>query len=212
MSCRKKPNTFAPTDEQRRLLLHDSVWYEMLYAFGVSPHKETDYCAWEHLNFSRMGHARTLYDFFETPTAERRSDDAISEDYGFPARAIERPANDRIRLNKQLFHLTYTRLKFNERSKRWPDTIISCLHDRCVEFIRHILSHKSEFGGGEDFLKWEHLLGALSSGRELHISRRFLSSGPSREQEISLGRQLTNRRGELTKPRPERNKKGLTNR
>jgi hypothetical protein len=202
MSCRKKPNTFAPTDEQRRLLLHDSVWYEMVYAFGVPPHEESDYCAWEDINFSRMGHARTLYDFFETPTTERRSDDAISEDYGFSARAIERPTNDRIRLNKQLFYLTYTRLEYNESSKSWPDTIISCLHDRCVEFIRHILSHKSEFGVGEDFLKWDHLLGALLSGRELYISRSFLSSGPSREQKIILGRQLANSRGELTKPRP----------
>jgi hypothetical protein len=203
MSCRKKPNTFAPTDEQRRLLLHDSVWYEMVYAFGVPPHDESDYCAWENINFSRMGHARTLYDFFETPTAERRSDDAISEDYGFSAHAIERPTNDRIRLNKQLFHLTYTRLEYNESSKSWPDTIISCLHDRCVEFIRYILSHKSEFGVGEDFVKWEHLLDALLSGREIHISRCFLSSGPSREQKILLGRQLAKSRGELTKPRSQ---------
>jgi hypothetical protein len=202
MSCKRKPNTFAPTDEQRRLLLHDSVWYEMVYAFGVSPHEESDYCAWEHVNFSRMGHARTLYDFFETPTGKRWSDDAISEDYGFSARPIKRPANDRIRLNKQLFHLTYTRLEYNETSKPWPDSIISCLHDRCVEFIRHILSHQSEFGVGEDFPKWEYLLRALSSGREVHISRPFLSTGPCGEQEISLGRPLANTRGELTKPRP----------
>jgi hypothetical protein len=202
MRCRKKPNTFGPSDEQRRLLLHDSVWYEMVYAFGVSPYDEGDYCAWEHVNFSRMGHARTLYDFFETPTAARRSDDAISEDYDFSARAIERPPDDRIRLNKQLFHLAYTRLEYNETSKPWPDTIISCLHDRCVEFIQHILSHKSDFGLPEDFPKWERLLGALSSGRELHIYRLFLPTGPSAEQEISLGRSLPNIRGELTKPRP----------
>jgi hypothetical protein len=200
MSCKKKPNTFVPNDEQRRSLLHDSVWYEMVYAFGVSPHEETDYCAWEHVNFSRMGHARALYDFFETSTAERRSDDAVSEDFDFSARPIDRPANDRTRLNKQLFHLTYTRLQYNETSKAWPDTIISCLHDRCVEFIRHILSHKSEFGAADDFLRWEHLLGALASGRELHISRPFLPADVSPEQEIHLGRQLAGGRGELTKP------------
>ena len=57
MSCKKKLINFVPNDEQRNGLLHDSVWYEMVYAFGVSPHEETDYCAWEHVNFSRVGHA-----------------------------------------------------------------------------------------------------------------------------------------------------------
>jgi hypothetical protein len=142
MTCKEKPNLFAPTDEQRRFLLHDSVWYEMLYAFGVSPHDETDYCAWEHVNFSRMGHARALYYFFETPTADRKHDDALSEDYGFTARPIDRPSDDRKRLNKDLFHLSYARFRHTKDTKAWPDTIISCLHDRCVDFIQHLLAQE----------------------------------------------------------------------
>lgn len=200
MSCQKKPNTFAPTDEQRRLLLHDSVFYEILYAFGVSPHDETDYCAWEHVNYSRMGHARALYDFFETPIANRKLDDAVSEDFGFGARPVDRPPDDRTRLNKDLFHVSYARLRHTKDTKAWPDTIISCLQDRCVEFIQHILAHKSQFGAGDDFLIWEPLLGALTSGQELHISRPFLRGGVCSNQEIRFGRQLSNGRGELTKP------------
>ena len=64
-----------------------------------------------------MAHARALYDFFETPAAKRKQDDAVSEDFGFPARRIERPEDDRNRLNKQLFHLTYSRLTYDETSK-----------------------------------------------------------------------------------------------
>jgi hypothetical protein len=201
MSCTNKPNTFVPSDGERRSLLHDSVWYEMVYAFGISPHQETDYCAWEQVNFSRMGHAGALHDFFETPIAARRADDAVSEDFGFSARSFDRPPGDRMRLNKQLFHLSYSRLRYNETAKAWPDSIISCLHDRCVEFIRHVLSNKNQYGAEDEFVKWDHLLGALTSGHELHISRSFLSTGAvSQEQQMSLGRQLPDGRGELTKP------------
>ena len=92
MTCDRKPSTFVPANEQRVALLYDSVFYEIIFAFGISPHDPTDYCAWEHINFSRMGHARALYDFFETPATKRKQDDAVSEDFGFPARPIDRQA------------------------------------------------------------------------------------------------------------------------
>jgi hypothetical protein len=73
MSFDKQTSMFIPTDEQRVALLDDSVFYEIIFAFGISSHDPTDDCAWEHINFSRMGHARTLYDFFETPTTKRKT-------------------------------------------------------------------------------------------------------------------------------------------
>ncbi len=198
MSKKKKSIVFVPTNEKRCLLLHDAVFYEILYAFGVSPHDSTEYCAWEHVNFSRMGHARTLYDFFETATASRKQDDAVSEDFGFPARPVNRPPGDRTRLNKDLFHLTYDRLRHTDSTKPWPDTILSCLHERCVEFINHLLPHRSEFGRPEEFTRWEGLLDCLNSGREFFISSPLLENGISPCQ-IVLGRSLANGRSELTR-------------
>ena len=201
MTCERKPSTFVPTDEQRIALLYDSVFYEIVFAFGISPHDTTDYCAWEHINFSRMGHARALYDFFETPTTKRKQDDAVSEDFGFPAQCIERPEDDRNRLNKQLFHLTYSRLTYNETSKPWPDTILSCLHPRCVEFVEHLLALGEPLVGPEEATTWQALLERLTSSRQLLISRPFLASGVAPGYTLRLGDGLVSGLSELTRPR-----------
>src|SRR5215510_2645574 len=201
MTRKKRPNTFVPTDDQRRFVLHDAVWYEMLYAFGISSYEETDYCAWEHVNFSLMGHARALYYFFETPLTDRQQDDVLCEDFGFPARPIDRPSDDRTRLNKDLFHLTYARCRHAKETKAWPDSIISCLHDRWVEFIQYLLAQKSQFVSADDADQWQSMLNALTSGREIHISRPFLRVGVSQNQEIRWGRQLYTGRGELSQAR-----------
>jgi hypothetical protein len=210
----EKQNLFKPTEEQKRLALHDAVFYEILFAFGVSAHDETDYCSWEHVNFSRMGHARALYAFFETSITDRDErrqrqkdyDDVVSEDFGFAASQIQKPDN-RKRLNKDLYHLTYARLRHLKapQNKSWPHTILGCLHEPCVEFIKYLLQHKGEFGSPEDFTKWDLLLKALTSGRELRIGRAFTQTGAEPAWSFSLGRQLHSGRSELTRwlPRTE---------
>jgi hypothetical protein len=200
-NLRRKTSTFVPTHKQRVVLLYDSVFYEIIFAFGISSHDPTDYCAWEHINFSRMGHARTLYDFFETPTSNRKQDDAVSEDFGFPARPIERHEDDRNRLNKQLFHLTYSRLAYNETSKAWPDTILSCLHPRCVEFIQHLLAQGEPLVGPNDVVTWKALLDGMTSGHQLLISRPFRASGVAPGYIFHAGDSLESGRSELTRRR-----------
>ena len=215
-SKNQEQNPFKPTEEQKRLALHDAVFYEILFAFGVCTHDETDYCSWEHVNFSRMGHARALYAFFETSIVDRDTrrqrqkdyDDVVSEDFGFAASKFQRP-DDRERLNKDLFHLTYSRLRHFKVSqyKPWPDTILGGLHEPCVEFIKHLLQHKSEFGSTEDFTKWDLLLKALTSGRELRIGRAFTRTGAQPAWSFNLGRQLDSGRSELTRWLPKAEQK-----
>jgi hypothetical protein len=210
----KEQNILMPDRQDKCWILHDAVFYEMLFTFGISPHDETDYCAWEHINFSRMGHARALYNFFETSLDERTKrrernkdfDDVISEDFGFPAQQISRPGDDRLRLNKDLFHITYkrTRHRDNPEGKPWPDTIISCLHEPCIEFVKHLLKHKNEFGEPTDFKKWGQLFDVLISRREFQIRQGFIKSGTKIEVEqnysFTLGRPLQSGGCELTKP------------
>ena len=95
------------TSKQKSMLLDDAVFYEILFALGVSKHDEFDYCVWEHLNFSRMGHARALMYFFEQGVSSEKKwpDDLVSEDFGFPASQIGLDREDLDRLNKDLFHL-----------------------------------------------------------------------------------------------------------
>lgn len=205
---------FNPDDCQKRQVLHDAVFYEILFTFGVSPHDETDYCAWEHVNYSRMGHARVLYAFFETSIVQREKirkrnkdyDDVVAEDFGFCARKIPRPEGERLRLNKDLFHLTYSRLRHTPSTKAWPDSILANLHGTCVEFIRHLLSNGLGLGTPTDFIKWKQLLVALTSGRELRIGRPSTESGLEPNWVLRLGRPLHSG-GELTRiiPKPKSN-------
>jgi hypothetical protein len=203
MCCKKKQKVFMPSQEQKRLILHDAVYYEILFAFGISAHDETDYCSWEHINFSRMGHARALYWFFETSIADRKQDDVVSEDFKFGPIIIQRPSDDQTRLNKDLFHLTYARLRHfaNLQNKPWPNSILSCLHEPCVEFIKHLLAHKNEFGASNDFVMWEQLLTALNSGREFRIHRTFTQAGVESHYTFTFGSSLQFGRSELTKPK-----------
>lgn len=193
-------------------MLHDAVFYEILFTFGVSSHDETDYCAWEHVNHSRMGHARVLYTFFETSIAQREKirernkdyDDVVAEDFGFCARKISRPATDRVRLNKDLFHLTYARLRHTPSTKAWPDSILANLHQTCVEFIKHLLANGGGLGTPNDFTKWKQLLEVLTSGRELRIGRPCTEGGLEPVWVLGLGRPLQSG-GELTRifPKPK---------
>jgi len=150
LQCLKINNNFAPTADQKRRILHDAVFYEILFAHGVSPHDESDYCSWEHVNYSRMGHARALYGFFETGIDDRHQDDVVSEDFRFGPVRIQRSEDDKTRLNKDLFHLTYARLRHlaSPLNKPWPDSILSSVHKPCVDFIEHLLAGKSEFCHG----------------------------------------------------------------
>ena len=76
----RSKRTAEMSSEDKSALLNDAVFYEIIFALGVSDHDPSDYCVWEHLNFSRMGHARALIYFFECPEGSRRwPDDAASK-------------------------------------------------------------------------------------------------------------------------------------
>lgn len=187
------------TSKEKTALLNDAVYYEMLFTFGVSSHDPVDYCAWEHLNFSRMGHARALLYFFESPLASKKwDDDVVSEDFGFPASVISLGQDERNRLNKDLFHLSSRRLRHTRASKPWTNTLLQQIHDRTVLFIDHLLtpgsSHDFEVGRPA----WEALANALKSGREVHIRRHFSSDGSDSGWMIGLGRIIASGRSELT--------------
>lgn len=166
------------TSADKTSLLDDAVFYEVLFALGVSSHDRADYCAWEHVNFSRMGHARALIYFFECGAGSKKwDDDLVSEDLGFPAGSVGISAADRDRLNKDLFHLGSSRLRHTAQTKPWTDDILNRVHEKTVSFIRFLLSDKRT----EDFQvsdsKWKSLLELLESGQELVIARSFGADG-----------------------------------
>jgi hypothetical protein len=207
MSSAKAYQSVGLTAERKTTLLNDAVFYEVLFALGVSHHDSTDYCVWEHLNFSRMGHARALLYFFEcTGNSEKwpanpkkRPDDLVAEDFGFPPSLLVCiPPEDRDRLNKDLFHLSCARLRHDAWSKPWTNIILNGVHAKTVEFVRFLLRPEPrDYQVNEP--NWRELLDVLESRRELLISRSFEADGSDTGWLIGKGHVLDTGLSELTK-------------
>jgi hypothetical protein len=161
---------YTPTRQQIINVFNNSMFYEILFTFGVPVHDPNDYCNWEAINFNRMAHARLLYDFMEQPIAQRYKDNVLAEDFGFPTAAIHLPDADRKRLNKDLMHFTYDRLRHTPATKPWPSTILASLHDPIVRFMQHVDSQADLFPRTTDLEGWRSLIGAMQSGRQMIIS------------------------------------------
>src|SRR5262249_39572589 len=142
-------------------------------------------------------HARLLYAFLETPAADRPQDDVISEDYGHPAAPIPLPAADRLRLNKDLLHLTYSRLRHTKATKPWPDSILATLHHPVIGFMRHVETQADLFPDPDHLRFWQNLISLLDSGRQL-IIRSTLDTQNRATYQVSLGHRLPNGKPALT--------------
>jgi len=189
--------TLSTTD--KTALLDDAVFYEVLFALGVSSHDRADYCAWEHVNFSRMGHARALIYFFECGLSSKKwDDDIVSDDFGFAASQIGISPDDRDRLNKDLFHLSSLRLRHTYKTKPWTDNILNRVHERTVSFIQFLLSDKRPRDFQVSDSKWKRLLEFLQSGQELLIVRYLGVDGHDTGWLLDKGRFLASRMSSLT--------------
>jgi hypothetical protein len=100
----------------------------------------------ESVHFRRMAAARLLYTFFTRPTSKRDDDDVLCEDFGFLAEPLygSDPKPLLERFNKDLFHLTYTRLGRTRETKRWPlEKLLPPVEVQCRKFIDYILQTKT---------------------------------------------------------------------
>jgi hypothetical protein len=187
------------TSADKSALLDDAVFYEILFALGVSLHDPTDYCVWEHLNFSRMGHARALIYFFEcNPGSKKWDDDLVSGDFGFPPEQVGISQAERDRLNKDLFHLSSSRLRHSAETKPWTNEILNRVHERTVSFIQFLLSDKRPLDFQVSERKWKSLLELLESGQELTIARFYGVDGRDTGWLLGKGRSLPSHLSGLT--------------
>ncbi len=91
-------------------------------------------------------HARNLITFFETAPKQRYKDDVLSEDYGFSARPLLITKRIRDRFNKDLAHLTFSRIartrntSESRKAKLWNFKDFSPLLERCDAFVQHMRS------------------------------------------------------------------------
>jgi hypothetical protein len=188
---------YTPTRQQMIDVFNNSMHYEILFTFGVPIHDPTDYCNWEAINFNRMAHARLLYDFMEQPVAQRYKDNVLAEDFGFPAATIPLRAADRRRLNKDLMHFTYDRLRHTPATKPWPNTILAFLHDPVVRFMQHVEMQADLFPSANDLEGWRNLIGSIQSGRQMIISCA-LDTAKRPTYQVRLGQPLPSGKAALT--------------
>jgi hypothetical protein len=123
-----------------------------------------------------MAHCRALYHFFKKKPEERIDqgkridDDIVSEDFDFPALNVYGKNSDELvaRFNKDMLHLTYTRLERTPKTKPWPiDRLTPPVETRAKEFIDHILNrYKAPIPDGERTL-WEKLKADVEKGAPL---------------------------------------------
>ena len=199
MARRQVLTSVSPTEQDKTAAFRNSMSYEIVYTFGVPQHDPHDYCQWEMINFSRMGHARVLYAFLETKEEKRYMDDVLAVDYGYRAQTVTLPAEARERLNKDLFHFSYGRLRHTPESKRWPDSIISNLLDPVLGFMRYIEEKRPDlFDTAEAREEWSALIRMLASGRELIIYHWAGPDGMGR-REYGLGEPLPDGKPRLTR-------------
>jgi len=103
-------------------------------------------------------HVRALIGFFESKS--RWKDSVIPADFGFCQREVPIPDDIETRLNKDLAHITYSRLhQKTTPDKRWNfRSIIPCLLPIWIELAEHITSSPPERTSDDGLEKWGVLL------------------------------------------------------
>lgn len=109
-------------------------------------------------------HVRILRDFFEGKIVSRYQDNVLSEDFGYGPMSDVVPGKFKDRLNKQVAHLTYSRV--GEAYKDWPIAeVTGSLIDQCKLFVRHIHAPGYELlkSAPEVRVQWKQLDDDLNS-------------------------------------------------
>lgn len=153
-------NGMLPTSLQiAQILPH--VRYEIEQSFSVPKHDQNDPHVRESVYLAMLVHARLLLDFFEHKTRER--DSVLCSDFGFPSSKISLAKKDRERLNKDIAHLTYARLRHTPQTKPWPLLgILRPLRSRVESFVKHIVNSPPIGSAADEISAWAALSKAFT--------------------------------------------------
>ena len=159
-------------------------------------------------------HTRILLDFLYSNNP--RSDDVIAEDY-FPEPAIwhnSRPHKSELiemvhyRVGKEVAHLTYTRQKLDEESKKWPFLEIAHDIEKAIDCFLRNVSDNLLGERWSEFLKQKQALSRQYMGKKIFytVKPRFdgvieLSVFHGNKAVRNLLVQNANKPGELLKRR-----------
>lgn len=133
---------YVPSDSEKIGSLSDIAYEieQLACLLGVpSPPPSVEGNAWTE---STLLHVRQLLDFFEhtVRSAYRgtENDDVLVLDYGFAPRPVVIDETWRLRLNKDLAHLSYSRQLRQGPDKEWNLQKLGSLLERCRDFAAHV--------------------------------------------------------------------------
>lgn len=158
---------FTPKpDELVAILPH--IRYEIEQCFCVPKFDEKDEHIKESIFLAILIHARLLVDFFETKSEKRQKDDVLCSDFGPSAIQISMNEEDRKRLNKDIAHLTYSRLRHTPETKPWPvSSILNSLHAVIIDFVEFIIKKPPDGLDKDELSKWKSLFENLKKNKLL---------------------------------------------
>jgi hypothetical protein len=159
-----------PTDQDRIAVL-PHVLYELSRVF-IHQGNLMENEAW----LLKLIHGRTMIDFFERPVSARTNDDVLAEDYGFPARPLDMDPELRERINKDLAHLTYSRLRHTAETAPWKLWLLNPLRARAIEFLEHLVGQTRLHLPDEVQKDCRELHGMLTTMRDIAEGTAYSSS------------------------------------
>src|SRR5437870_3296987 len=113
---------FSPSEGQKTNAL-DEVFYEIEQLVSLATHRNFDRNLNNAVVESNLLHLRNLRDFFNH-LDYREKDEVLASDYGFPHSPIDIHRKYSERLNKDLAHITYSRVSRSEADKAWPYDLV----------------------------------------------------------------------------------------
>ena len=143
----------------------EHVYYEILRCFCSEPGEEKITESW----ISHMVHARVLLEFFQAK--EAKGDDCICAHFGFPDRTVDIDPEHWLRFNKDVHHLTYSRLRHTPETKGWNVTAaLIPLVGRTVSFMDHVIANPPAGAAPGEIDRWKTLRAFIASGKPSYVT------------------------------------------
>ena len=109
-------------------------------------------------------HARIVLEFLTN--SSRCKDDVIPDDFDFPAQELVGVEELATRINKDMAHITYSRLERRGPDKIWKlKPFLDCILTPSANFIGHMASGEVAFIPEDERLEWSCLLEVIESVR-----------------------------------------------
>ncbi|MGD0814194.1 MAG: hypothetical protein ABSA83_11360 [Verrucomicrobiota bacterium] len=160
-------NPWAPSQQEIADIL-PHVRYEIEHAFFAPKDVPNDWHIRESLYLAMLMHSRLLLDFFEythrNPKRGRKKHDVLCDDFHFPSTLVQLSLDAEERLDRDIAHLTYFRLRHTAATKPWPvDDILRPLRDRATDFVAHVIKNPPPTSAPEEIEKWKFLYQKLTA-------------------------------------------------